>query len=60
MLYLVGKLFSKLQHIKYLALAVISANCSSGLVLAKLTFELADYRLSKLTFRLAVPTTGCM
>jgi len=25
---------------------------------AKLTFELADYRLSKLTFRLAVPTTA--
>jgi len=38
------------------------ANCFSGLALAKLnaelTFELADYRLSKLIFWLAVPTTA--
>jgi len=35
-----------------------SANCSSSLALAKLTSEFADYLLSKLTFRLTVPTTG--
>jgi len=35
-----------------------SANCSSGLPLVMLTFELAGYRLLKLTFQLAVPTTG--
>jgi len=33
------------------------ANCSSGLALAKLTFELADYLLLKLTFQLVVLTT---
>jgi len=41
---------------------VTFANCFSGLALAKLnaklTFELADYRLSKLIFWLAVPTTA--
>jgi len=37
---------------------VTFANCSSGLALAKLTFQLADYRLLRLTFQLAVPTTA--
>jgi len=35
-----------------------SARCSSSFALAKLTSELANYQSSKLTFRLAVPTTA--